>query len=118
MKLHRNAKSTPASRLALVQKVIFEGRRQAETADGFGVIVRTVAKWDRRFRTRGGAGLEDGSSRPGEPVTSRLETADESRRTRHRAPQAPSLRDGLAFVTRPNDCARGFHRFRDSRSRI
>lgn len=68
MKLHRNAKSTPASRLALVQKVIFEGRSHAETADGFGVSVRTVAKWVRRFRTQGVAGLEDGSSRPGVPA--------------------------------------------------
>jgi transposase InsO family protein len=68
MKLHRNAKSTPASRLALVQKVIFDGRSQAETAAGFGVSIRTVAKWVRRFRSQGVAGLEDGSSRPGAPA--------------------------------------------------
>lgn len=68
MKLHRNAKSTPASRLALVQKVLVEGRSQAETAEGFGVSVRTVAKWVRRFRTGGLTALEDGSSRPGVPA--------------------------------------------------
>jgi transposase InsO family protein len=68
MKLHRNAKSTPASRLALVQKVIFEGYSQAETADGFGVSIRTVAKWVQRFRRGGVAALEDGSSRPGAPA--------------------------------------------------
>jgi len=68
MKLHRNAKSTPASRVALVRRVMFEGWSQAETAEGFGVSVRTVAKWVRRFRLGGVAALEDGSSRPGIPA--------------------------------------------------
>ena len=65
MKLHRNAKSTPASRLLLVTRVVFEDWTQAEAADAFGVSVRTVAKWVRRFREGGIAALEDASSRPG-----------------------------------------------------
>ena len=65
MKLHRNAKSTPASRLVLVTRVVFEDWTQAEAAEAFGVSVRTVAKWVRRFRRGGVAALEDGSSRPG-----------------------------------------------------
>ena len=68
MKLHRNAKSTPASRLALVRRVVCEGYSQAAVAEGVGVSVRTVAKWVRRFRTGGVAALEDGSSRPGAPA--------------------------------------------------
>ena len=67
MKLHRNAKSTPASRVLLVRRVLFEGWRQATAAEGAGVSVRTVAKWVRRFREGGVAALEDGSSRPGAP---------------------------------------------------
>lgn len=67
MKLHRNAKSTPASRLLLVTRVVFEDWTQAEAAEAFGVSVRTVAKWVRRFRDGGVAALEDGSSRPGPP---------------------------------------------------
>lgn len=65
MKLHRNAKSTPASRRLLVTRVVFEDWTQAEAAEAFGVSVRTVAKWVRRFREGGVAALEDASSRPG-----------------------------------------------------
>jgi transposase InsO family protein len=65
MKLHRNAKSTPASRLRLVQRVLSEGWSYGKTAEAFAVSVRTVAKWVRRFRQGGVAALEDGSSRPG-----------------------------------------------------
>jgi len=66
MKLHRNAKTTPRSRLELVHRVLHDGWSYQAVADGYGVSVRTVAKWVRRFRQLGGAGLEDGSSRPRE----------------------------------------------------
>jgi len=67
MKLHRNAKSTPSSRLLLVRRVLYEGWSYAAAAEGFAVSVRTVAKWVRRFREGGAAALEDASSRPGAP---------------------------------------------------
>jgi transposase InsO family protein len=67
MKLHRNAKSTPSSRLLLVRRVLFEGWSYAAAAKGFAVSVRTVAKWVRRFREGGVAALDDASSRPGAP---------------------------------------------------
>ena len=65
MKLHRNAKSTPTTRLLLVRRVLFEGWSYAAAAQGFAVSVRTVAKWVRRFKDGGVAALEDASSRPG-----------------------------------------------------
>jgi hypothetical protein len=64
MKLLRNAKSTPSSRLLLVRRVIYEGWSYPVAAEGAGVSKRTVAKWVRRFRESGIAGLEDASSRP------------------------------------------------------
>ena len=67
MKLHRNAKSTPSSRLRMVRRVLFEGWSYAQAAEGFAVSVRTVAKWVRRFKDGGVAALEDASSRPGVP---------------------------------------------------
>jgi len=67
MKLYRNAKSTPTSRLLLVRRVLFEGWTYADAAEGAGVSIRTVAKWVRRFREAGIAGREDGCSRPGAP---------------------------------------------------
>jgi transposase InsO family protein len=63
MKLHRNAKSTPASRWVMVQRTL-AGLTYAEVAAGFAVSERTVAKWVRRFREGGLAGLNDRSSRP------------------------------------------------------
>jgi transposase InsO family protein len=67
MKLHRNAKSTPSSRLLLVRRVLFEGWSYAAAAEGFAVSTRTVGKWVQRFKEGGVAALEDGSSRPGAP---------------------------------------------------
>ena len=65
MTLHRNANSTPSSRLLLVRRILCEGWSYAAAAEGVGVSERTVAKWVRRFRAGGVAALEDGSSRPG-----------------------------------------------------
>lgn len=63
MKLHRKAKTTPASRAALVQRAL-AGEAYDTIASGMGISVRTVAKWVHRFRHGGAAALEDGSSRP------------------------------------------------------
>jgi transposase InsO family protein len=63
MKLHRKAKTTPASRAALVQRVL-AGEAYETIAVGMGISVRTVAKWVQRFRHGGTAALEDRSSRP------------------------------------------------------
>src|SRR4029079_15458094 len=67
MKLHRNAKSTPSSRLVLVRRVLFEEWSYAAAAGGLAVRERTGAKWVRRFREGGVAALEERSSRPGPP---------------------------------------------------
>ena len=64
MTLHRNAKTTPTSRLELLRRVLFDEWAPGTVAEGYGVSVRTVAKWVRRFREEGTAGLEDRSSRP------------------------------------------------------
>src|ERR1700758_3954935 len=63
MKLHRKAKTTPASRAALVQRAL-AGEAYDTIAIGMGISVRTVAKWVHRFRHGDVAALEDGSSRP------------------------------------------------------
>ena len=77
MKLHRNAKSTPASRLAMVRRVLVDRWPYAAVAEGVAVSVRTVAKWVRRFRVGGIAALEDGRSRPSvSPRQTRPELVD------------------------------------------
>jgi transposase InsO family protein len=63
MKLHRNAKTTPVSRAALVQRAL-AGEAYEAIAAGMGISVRTVAKRVQRCRHGGRAALEDRSSRP------------------------------------------------------
>jgi len=65
MKIHRNAKTTPAARAALVHRALQERWTNAATAAAFAVSERTVAKWVQRYRAGGCAALEDASSRPG-----------------------------------------------------
>lgn len=60
---HRNARLTIHARLDLVQQVE-AGWPQTEVARQFRVSRSTVAKWVRRYREEGEAGLEDRSSAP------------------------------------------------------
>ena len=64
MKLHANAKLTPAGRLRLCRRIQDERRSLAEAAEAAGVSERTARKWLARYRAEGPAGLEDRSSRP------------------------------------------------------
>ena len=64
MKLHRNAKTTPAMRALLVERVRQQQWPPAEAAAAAGISVRTTYKWLRRHRLGGRPALEDASSRP------------------------------------------------------
>jgi transposase InsO family protein len=64
MKLHANAKLTPAGRLRLCRQVLEEGRSVTAAAEAAGVSERTARKWLARYRAEGRPGLEDRSSRP------------------------------------------------------
>lgn len=61
--VHANARLTPVTRRELVEHVV-AGWPQAEVARLFRVSRATVAKWVRRYRAAGLAGLQDRSSRP------------------------------------------------------
>jgi len=64
MLVHRNAKTTPKGRALIVQRVETDGWTVTQMAAAFGVSVRTVHKWRRRYRDGGAGGLLDGSSVP------------------------------------------------------
>lgn len=64
MDIHKNARLTLLSREALAQLVLFQGRSFRSAAAEFKVSPKTAAKWVRRFRREGPAGLYDRSSRP------------------------------------------------------
>ncbi len=63
MDIHKNARLTLRSREALVEFVL-SGMRLTSAARRFLVTPKTAAKWVRRFRAEGTAGLLDRSSRP------------------------------------------------------
>jgi transposase InsO family protein len=64
MNIHKNARLTPHSRAAVVQRVAMEGQSAKVVATAFGVCAKTVRKWVARFEQDGVAGLIDRSSRP------------------------------------------------------
>lgn len=64
MDVHKNARSCPASRALLVERVLEQRWSVAEAAEAIGVSARTGWKWVGRYRTEGAEGLRDRSSRP------------------------------------------------------
>jgi transposase InsO family protein len=64
MDIHKNARLTLRSREILVQHVVEQAVTLQSAATTFYVTVKTAAKWVRRYRSEGSAGLRDRSSRP------------------------------------------------------
>ncbi len=64
MDIHKNARSCPASRALLVQRVVAEGWSAAAAARAAGISRRRCYEWLRRHRRGGVAALNDRSSRP------------------------------------------------------
>jgi transposase InsO family protein len=60
---HRNAKTTPAGRLLIVERSVAKWP-QAHIAKAMGISRKCVKKWLDRYESEGEAGLEDRSSRP------------------------------------------------------
>ena len=63
MDIHKNARTTPHSRMLMIER-LRKGWTVAEVALALGVDVGTVRKWRDRFAAEGEAGLADRSSRP------------------------------------------------------
>ena len=63
MDAHENARTTPHSRMLIVER-LGSGWSVVELAAAIGVTAETVRKWRDRFATEGEAGLRDRSSRP------------------------------------------------------
>jgi transposase InsO family protein len=67
MNIHKNARTTPHSRLLMVRRVLEQKQRAIRVAADFGVSERTVRKWLARWRGGGGPALNDRSSTPARP---------------------------------------------------
>jgi transposase InsO family protein len=101
MDIHQNARLTLRSREALVE-IVNRGVRCSRAAASFHVTAKTVAKWVRRYRSEGAAGLRDRSSRPHRSPratsSSRVELVIALRRE-HRPAYAIAQRTGLSPAT-------------------
>jgi len=64
MDYHQNARLTAHSREQLAKRVLEQGLTLKLAAASFNVSAKTAAKWVRRYREQGSAGLGDRSSRP------------------------------------------------------
>jgi len=74
MNLHSGARSCPASRALLIERVR-RGTRISDAARAAGISRRSAYKWIARHAAEGGAGLRDRSSRPrSSPAALAIET--------------------------------------------
>jgi transposase InsO family protein len=98
MDYHQHARLTVISRAAMAKKVVEQGMTLKQAAACFNVSAKTAAKWVRRYREQGMAGLRDRSSRPhrlyrptsAEQVV-RVEALRRERWTGHRIGRATGL---------------------------
>ena len=67
MNLHKNARTTPHSRLLMVRRVLEQKQPATKIGADFGVSERTVRKWLARWRAGGEPALNDRSSAPARP---------------------------------------------------
>ena len=63
MNMHKNARTTPLGREAIVRRLV-AGEPPSAVAQAAAVSPRTARKWLARFQAHGSAGLADRSSRP------------------------------------------------------
>src|SRR4051812_47115344 len=103
MRLHGNARLTPAGRLLLCRRVIDEHWTVAEASEAAGCSERTGFKWLARFRVEGAAGLFDRSSRPHRIAATpreRVAMIERLRRLRFTGPRiAQTLQMALSTVS-------------------
>jgi transposase InsO family protein len=64
MNIHKNARTTPHSRLLMVRRVLEQKQPATKVGADFGVSERTVRKWLARWRAGGEPALNDRSSAP------------------------------------------------------
>ena len=91
MELHKNARTCPASRMLMIQR-IQAGMPVTSAAEAAGVSRRTASKWKGRHREAGEAALVDRSSRPHRsPRRTHPTVVEEILRLRRRRQTGPQI---------------------------
>ncbi len=101
MNIHKNARTTPHSRLLMIHRVRDERQPVAQVAVAFGVSESTVYKWLRRWQAGGSAALHDRSSTPARQRTLPAARVAEIARLRRQRLTTPKIAAGLACRSRP-----------------
>jgi transposase InsO family protein len=102
MDYHQHARLTVFSREALSKKVLEGGLTLKLAAASFNVSAKTAAKWVRRYREQGVAGLRDRSSRPArlrQPTLPELVARVEALRRERWTGQRIAQQTGLSRAT-------------------
>ncbi|WP_275562393.1 IS481 family transposase [Streptomyces sp. 5-6(2022)] len=101
--IHRNAPLPPTGRLRLARCVVEDGWPLRRAAERFQVSHTTAARWARRYRHHGTAGLHDRSSRPHHSPRRTPATVEEQvlrmRREHHIGPLRLAARTTVAAST-------------------
>ena len=97
MNIHKNARTTPHSRLLMVRRVLDEKEPRKKVAAEFGVSVKTVGKWMKRWRTGGERSLNDGSSTPARQRPTPADRVAEIERLRRQRVSSPAIARQLAM---------------------
>ena len=90
MNIHKNARTTPYSRLLMARRVD-AGERVSKVAGDFCVSEQTVRKWVRRWRSGGDIALLDRSSRPARLRGTPEERIDQIERLRRQRMSSPAI---------------------------
>ena len=98
MNIHKNARTTPYSRLLMARRVD-AGERVAKVASDFCVSEQTVRKWVRRWRMGGESALRDRSSRPARLRGTAPQQIAEIERLRRRRLSSPAIARQLAIAS-------------------
>ena len=64
MNIHKNARLTPIRREEMCRLIVECGLSKTKAASQFGVSIKTVSRWVKRFVLHGADGMNDRSSRP------------------------------------------------------
>jgi transposase InsO family protein len=98
MNIHKNARTTPHSRLLMVRRVLDEQQPARRVAAEVGVSERTVHKWLARWRAGGEPALNDRSSAPARsPRRLPLAITSEIERLRRQRLTGPQIADLLGL---------------------
>jgi transposase InsO family protein len=98
MNIHKNARTTPYSRLLMARRVD-AGERVTKVVSDFCVSEQTVRKWVRRWRTGGAIALQDRSSRPARLRGTAPEQIAEIERLRRQRMSSPAIARQLGIAS-------------------